>query len=125
MNWYKKLVFAARSFTQRELVNRLKNWGVVYLREGKGSHKIYGIPDTNRGASIPSNISGKPIKTKTMMDILRNLEIPYQEFIRGKPAKQIEEETKEVEQLLEKKTPDWQNQPWYQQQQQYEKTPVQ
>ena len=37
----------------RDVLKHLKSIGWVYLRDGQGSHELWGLPDESQKASIP------------------------------------------------------------------------
>jgi hypothetical protein len=118
MNWYKKIILAGLPiYNVRDFVKKLqKEYGVQFIRHGKGDDQVWGIPGTNRGASIPFAAGSKTLNPDTMMDILRNLRIPLQGF------KKKQHKAKPVEPVPEKpissiEAPEWQKAEWYQKQQ--------
>ena len=122
MNWYKKIILASLpAYNFREFVKKLQDeFGVQFLRQGKGDDQIWGIPGTGRGAKIPFSAGNRMINPKTMVDILRNLKIPLREFKKITLKKTLP--TEQQEEHLAPATPEipeWQNTDWYRQQQQY------
>ena len=58
--------------TYNELVRRIRRLGFRYYSQGKGSHEIWWLPDTERRSSIPRH-PGREIATGTLKAILRDL----------------------------------------------------
>ena len=88
-----------------------------YIRRGRGSHQIWWNPENGRKTTIPIHgASGRIINPATMIDILKNLGLTVSELERG--------EKNIVEPIDPEITnnPEWQNQPWYREQFQYQKT---
>ena len=112
MNWYKRIILA-RSFSSREVLRKLENYGVYVIREGKGSAKI--LLNTHNGQTASIHIhKGVDQLEGTVRKILNDLGIDYRFFLRNKPmVYEIEEE----EETVEPKIPDWQNTRWFQEQQ--------
>ncbi|MEZ3162193.1 type II toxin-antitoxin system HicA family toxin [Microbacterium sp. BWT-B31] len=38
----------------RDVIKHLKSIGWVYLRDGQGSHEIWGLPDESKKATVPA-----------------------------------------------------------------------
>ncbi len=116
MNWYKKYIFAKlRIYDLRDFLKVLKNFGVKYIRGGKGDHQLWGWIDAEgnkRSASIPVGTSSREVNPVTMKKIIDNLNIPWGDFKRGKPQEQMVIEEPQVEEVSA-----WQKQPWYIEQQ--------
>ena len=63
----------------RQVVKKLRRLGVEFKRQGRGSHEIWWIPQTQRVCLIPNN--GKPIKAGLMHGILRDLGVTPELFL--------------------------------------------
>jgi len=121
MNWYKRIIIAGLPiYNFRELTKKLKNeFGIQFIRFTKGDDQMWGIPGTNRNAIIPYMSSNRNINPKTMMDILRNLQISVKNFKKKQYKLRDQAPQQQPTEIKLKETPSWQNEPWYQQQQQY------
>jgi len=136
MNWYKKYLYAwtaKATYTLNELLHKLKLFGVIFLKKGKGDHHIYINTHNNMTSAIPVGAGGKTIASDTLTkNILPELGIPWNVWssIGKRPKKrdveriqnqlpwnqeQITEQ--DPEQDPEQKLLDWQKQPWYSKQQ--------
>ncbi len=134
MNWYKKYLYAwtaKATYTLIELLHKLKLFGVVYYKKGKGDHSIYINTHNNMTSAIPSGSGGKTIASETLTHrILPELGIPWGVWssIGKRPKKKDvariqdqlpwnQKQTTEPEEILKpEETPEWQKQPWYQKQ---------
>ncbi len=52
----------------RDVLKHLKSIGWVYLRDGQGSHELWGLPDESQKASIPAG------HKETSAGVLRQIE---------------------------------------------------
>lgn len=136
MNWYKKNLYAwtaKATYTLDELLYKLKLFGVVFYKKGKGGHGIYINTNNNMTSAIPLGSGSKIISSETLTHkILPELGIPWAiwKSIGKKPKKkemtQIQDQLpwnqKKMEEIQEpeQEIPEWQKQPWYlEQQKQY------
>ena len=114
MNWYRREKLAGlRAYNMKDFLKILDRFGVEFIRQAKGSHGIWGIPSTGRQTAIP--MAHRTINPETMKKIVNQLGIPFSEFKQGNPSiQETENNYNETE-----TTPEWQNQPWHQEQLQY------
>jgi len=137
MNWYKKYLYAwtaKATYTLNELLHKLKLFGVVYYKKGKGDHAIYINTHNNMRSAIPMGPGGKIIASNTLTNkILPELGIPWNVWssIEKRPKKKDmarihhllpwnQKQTTEPEPESEQDVAEWQKQPWYlEQQKQY------
>ena len=54
----------------RDVLKYLKGLGWVYLRDGQGSHEIWGLPDESEKASIP--VGHREVSPGVLRQIERN-----------------------------------------------------
>ncbi len=119
MNWYKKIVLADLPiYKLKEFLEKLqKEYGLRWIRNGKGADKVWGIPGTNLQTVIPGGAISKMVNPVTYKKILRNLQIPLSDFKKKQFKKKdiikntlpVIEEPKEI--------PSWQTSEWFQQEQ--------
>lgn len=135
MNWYKKHLYAwtaKATYTLNELLYKLKLFGVVFYKKGKGDHDIYINTNNNMTSAVPTGAGGRTIASETLTHkILPELGIPWNIWssIGKRPKKRDvarlqdqlpwnQKETIEPEPETEPEIPDWQRGKWYQQQRQ-------
>ena len=120
MNWYNRFLTAGLdAWDQKDFLKKLKkDYGVVFLRHGKGDDQIWGNPETGKRTVIPVSSGAKEINPYTMTIMLKNLGIPLKDFKKRHFKKQTDPipQTEPVQQTPQK-VPDWQKQPWYIEQQ--------
>lgn len=67
----------------RELLKLLKKYyNIAFIRQGKGDHQIWGFPNSGKKAVIP--VGNQDVKTKTLVNILHDLDINLQDFKKKK-----------------------------------------
>lgn len=122
MNWYKKIILAGLpAYNLKEFVKKLQDeYGVQFLRHGKGDDQIWGVPGTIRKTSIPFGPGSRIINPFTLTKMLKHLEIPLRDFKKKQyKQKEVVPEDPIIQQEPEE-TSEWQKQPWYlKQQKQY------
>jgi len=120
MNWYKKTIIAGLPvYNSREFLKKLENeFGVQFIRHGKGDDQVWGIPGTNRQTVIPVAAGSKQINPFTMTKILRNLGIPLKDFKKKeyKSTDQTVKQPAQPSQFESEDIPEWKKQKWYQEQ---------
>ena len=82
MNWYKRVLAGGLPvYDFRELTNKLrKEYGIQYLRPGKGDDQIWGDPEKGISSPIPYRAGTTDINPQTTRDILNHLSIPLNDF---------------------------------------------
>ena len=117
MNWYKKIILAGnrKIFTTREFLDKLRYYGVIVERRGKGPRYILLNTTNNKRTNFHSHNEGEDVDHDVARGVLRSLEVDYWEFMVGKPTvKNLEPDTIET---VEQKELDWKNSLWYRKQQ--------
>ena len=119
MNWYKKIILAGLPvYNLKEFIKKLQDeFGVQFIRHGKGDDQIWGVPGTNKKTPIPFGPGNRTINPFTLTKMLKHLQIPLQDF-KKRNVKQKEVAPQEALPTQPEEIPEWQKQPWYQQQQQ-------
>lgn len=69
-------------FRYREIVKRLKELGLQFDRQARGSHEIWFNPTTNRYTTIPNHPGDMP--EGTLRAILKQAGIASEEFLQKK-----------------------------------------
>ena len=59
----------------RDVLKYLKGLGWVYLRDGKGSHELWGLPDESVKASIPAG--HREVSAGVLAQIERNAGVEW------------------------------------------------
>jgi len=67
-------------FGYREIVKRLKQFGLEFRRQAAGSHEIWFNPTTNRHTTIPNHPGDMP--EGTLRAILKQAGITPEEFLK-------------------------------------------
>ena len=120
MNWYKKIIASKKpTFTVRSFLKALKDYGVILERQGAGSRNILLNTTNNKRTNLHSHGGGMELGQDAIRKMLRDLGINYWEFMGIKAD--ITEEQVQNQPNQQGNIPEWQKQPWYQQQQQYAK----
>jgi len=129
MNWYKRVLAGGLPvYSYRNLIKKLqKEYGLKYLRPGKGDDQIWGDPEKGISATIPYRSGTTDINPDTMKDILRNLGIPVSNFSKKQRKKEKRPDISQIflnnaepaEPISEKQVKDesYKNQPWWIEQQ--------
>ena len=66
-------------FSYREVTKRLKKFGVVWQRQARGSHEVWGNKSKGKKALIPRHAGDIP--EGTLRSILKDLDISPNEFL--------------------------------------------
>ena len=120
MNWYKRQLKRESSndpmFSHQKFLQRLNNYGAIIESEGDGSRKT--LLNLNNGKRSKFHTHEREdIGIGVVKRVLRELDIDYSEFIKFK--KPIQKVVQEEDQNKKPEIPDWQKQPWFQQQMEY------
>ncbi|MDT3697618.1 MAG: type II toxin-antitoxin system HicA family toxin [Ignavibacterium sp.] len=68
-----------RELNYKELTTRLKKFGFVYYRSGKGSHELWVRNSDGKAVPVP-HYRGKNIRKGTVRAIIREIEVSVEEF---------------------------------------------
>lgn len=135
MNWYKRYLYAAiAACTADEFIHKLKMFGVEPMREGRGDHMIFLNKNNGNRDSVPMGPGARIINPITMKKILGHLDIPWGVWKRLPKRPKLKDMLRIENQLpwakqeipleqpepIKPKIPDWRNQQWFRDQQQYD-----